>query len=233
MAEIATIHHFLLETPIRLSEGEVWLLIAENPHEFFRFVSALDAELNGGEGDFIFLRDGKPISPSAEGSIVCDPFHFDLNDKKIVNLLIKRLAERCRYGEAQSELSKLNGDVGAFFADLFSEMPFSLEYDELTIESLLKAANIRFEKTYDTLLEKIICYINAMVQLKGCKFFIFVGLKGVLDDGDLQTLYHHCALEKIGLFLLENAKVRPILPEEKAILITEDLCEILANFDEM
>ncbi len=231
MNEIAVVYHTSLETPITISCEFVQLLIIENPHEFYKFVDMFDCSVGGDESELSFLRNGKPVSAEKEGCIICDPFHFDLNDKKVIGLLFKNLAETCRYGKEQFKLSSVNTGVGQLFAELFETLPFSLTYGELTIEELLKCANVRFEKTYDTLLEKIICYINALAELKHCNFFVFVNLKAVLCDDDLMSLYRHCALEKIGLLLIENSKVRPLLPEEKAIIITEDLCEILEHYD--
>ncbi len=232
MEEIVTLRHIALETPLTLSSGHAQLLIVENPREFYRFAAALDAEISGEEGEFFFLRDEKPVSAEKEGCIIPDVLHFDLNDKKLSNLLMKRLADLCRFGESQYRLSAINTQIGGFFYDLFASLPFSLSFDEVAIENLLKCASVRFERTYETLIEKIICYINAMVELKRCRFFVFVNLKSVLSDEDLSALYHHCNLEKLGLLLLEGGKLRPLLPEEKAVIITEDLCEILENYEE-
>ena len=171
MEELVTLRHFSLETPIILTSEYAQLLIVEAPREFYRFVYALDAQINGGEGEFSFLRDDKPVSAEKEGCIIADLFHFDLNDKKLLNALTKRLAETCRYGELQYQFSEIGAAAQKFLMDLFDGFPFSLTTDEFTIEDLLKCANVRFERTYDSLLEKIVCYINAMVELKRCSFF--------------------------------------------------------------
>ncbi len=233
MEEIVKIYHPSLETPLVLSPASVQVLVIEAPREFYRLTGMLDAQLGGGEGEFSFLRDEKPISAEREGTIVCDAFHFDLNEKKVINLLVKRLTELSREGTAQYALSKINGEIERFLFEIFSALPFSLTHDEFSAEDLFKGGNVRFEKTYDSLLEKTVCFINAMIALKGCRFFAFVNLKAVLGDEELRELYHHCEMEKVGLLLLESGKLRPLLPEERAIIITEDLCEILENYGEM
>ena len=86
------------------------------------------------------------------------------------------------------------------------------------------------EKTYDSLEEKIICYVNALIELKKCEFFVFVNLKSVIDDEKLLSIYNHCESEKVGLLLIESSKLRPLLPCERAVIITDDLCEILENY---
>ena len=112
MNEIVTVYHTSLETPITLAYDFVSLLIIENPHEFYKFVNMFDRSIAGEESELCFLKNGKPLSAEKEGCIVCDPFHFDLNDKKVVNLLFKTLAETCRYGKMQFKLSSVNTEIG-------------------------------------------------------------------------------------------------------------------------
>ena len=85
------------------------------------------------------------VSASKYGAMISDLFHFDLNDKKLLNLLYKRL-------------------------------------------------------------------------------------KSVLSDEKLQQVYKHCQSEQVGLLLIEDGKRRNLLSCEKAVIITEDLCEILENY---
>lgn len=61
-------------------------------------------------------------------------------------------------------------------------------------------------------------------------FFVFVNLKSVLSDEKLLQVYAHCRREQVGLLLIESGKQRPLLPNERAVIITEDLCEILENY---
>ena len=96
----------------------------------------------------------------------------------------------------------------------------------------MKASGVKFAKVYETLEEKLVCYINALIELKQCEFFVFVNLKSVLSDEKLGQIYAHCRAEQVGLLLMEDGKRRPLLPCEKAVVITEDLCEILENYEE-
>ena len=112
---------------------------------------------------------------------------------------------------------------------LFSTVDFALDYEELTLESLFKACSVKPAKVYENLLEKIICYINLFVELKNVSFFIFAGLKEILNDEDLSLLYRHCELVKVGLLIIEGVKQRELLPAERAVIITDDLCEIVEN----
>ena len=63
---------------------------------------------------------------------------------------------------------------------------------------------------------------------KNAKFFVFVNLKSVINNDELLQIYKHCKLEKVGLLLIESSE-RSRLKNEKMVIITEDLCEILVN----
>lgn len=232
MIDAINVSHVHLETPLTISPDSVQLLIIESPDEFYSTVASLDKQLNGDDGDFIFSKNGEPLSPSKSGIMLCDTFHFDLNDKKILNILYKRL-ETNVYEENLPRLYDLNSNNIAFIENLAYSLPFLLEYDEPQPNDYFKLLSLRFAKNYTSLEEKIICYINALIELKKCEFFVFVNLKSVLSDEKLLQIYTHCQKEQVGLLLLESEKRRPLLPCEKAIIITNDLCEILENYSDM
>ncbi len=225
--------HVNIETPLSLSDAQTTVLIIENPSEYYKTVSELLSEFEEGGGNYIFSLDEKPVSPSSIGDMIADIFDFEFNDRKIINLLYKYLESHYLGGDGIIAFNRATGAIGEFFENLFVPSDFALEYNELQPSDLFKACSVKFSKTYDTLLEKIICYINILVELKRSKFVIFVGLRSVLTDEELTVLYEHCEREHIGILLIESTKVRPLLPRESAVIITQDLCEILENFPDM
>lgn len=226
------IAHIHLETVMQLSEKYVQLLIVENPDEFFSMVSDLCRQFEGDQyGAFAFSSDGKIIEGAKYGAIISDVFHFDLNDKKITSLLHKKL-EASALGENIALFNELASKTICFLQELAYSVPFSLDYSEPQPIDYLKAAGVKLENNYETLEEKIVCYINALIELKGCDYFIFVNLKSALNDEKLSQIYEHCQREQVGLLLIESGKNRPLLKNERAIIITEDLCEILENYSQ-
>lgn len=155
-------------------------------------------------------------------------FSLDMNGKRQISLLYKLLEKETFLKDHSALLGDISVSVSKFLSALFVEQPFLLSYKEFGPMDLFKMSDIRFEENYSNLTEKIICYVNEMIALKKSKFFVFVNLKSVLSDEDLLLLYHHCRMEKVGLLLLESSRLRPFLSEERATIITEDLCEILA-----
>ena len=224
--------HVHLENPLIISEEYVQVLIVENPKEFYQMVTDLDGQFDGEDGTFAFSIDGQLVSAAKYGTMISNLFHFDLNDKKLLNLLYKRL-ESGAFGEKIMHFNALTSKTVELLEELSFVLPFALEYDEPQPSDYLKAAGLKFAKVYETLEEKIICYINACIELKKCEFFVFVNLKSVLNDEQLQQVYAHCQAEQVGVLLIEDGKRRNLLSCEKAVIITEDLCEILENYEEM
>ena len=224
--------HVHLETQLIISEEYVQLLSVENPTEFYNMVSDLDGQVEGREGMFVFALDGQIVPAVKYGAMISDLFHFDLNDKKLLALLYKRL-ESVAFGEKIALYNELTAKAVAFLENVSFSVPFALEYDEPQPSDYLKTSGLKFAKGYDTLEEKIVCYINALIELRQCEFFIFVNLKSVVSDEKIEQIYAHCRAEQVGILLIEDGKRRKLLSCEKAVIITEDLCEILENYDEI
>ena len=232
MKKEVQIAHVHLETQLTIMDEYVSLLIVESPNEFYNMVSDLDGQFDGKDGAFVCSIDGQIVPIAKYGAMVSDLFHFDLNDKKLLTLLYKRL-EGVAFGDKLVQFNVLTAKIVEFLEEVAFTTPFSLEYDEPQPSDYLKASGLKFAKVYDTLEEKLVCYINALIELKGSEFFVFVNLKSVLSDEKLEQIYAHCRAEAVGLLLIEDGKRRQMLPCEKAVIITEDLCEILENYEEI
>ena len=220
-----------IETPIELSPDSPIVITYENPREFYNTVSDFINAFNGEKSQFSFWEEVESQDPAKCGEMLCDLFSFEFADKKIVNLLYKTLQKNYLDGEFLVQFSAINTEIAMFLEKLCATVDFSLDYDELSLENLLKSCAVKPSKTYDSLIEKIICYINIFVSLKNISFFVFVGLKSVLTDEELLSLYKHCELQQVSLLLIESSK-KPKLPCERTIIITDDLCEWTEGFTE-
>ncbi len=202
-------------------------MIIEQPSEFYALLCELGEQFEGKDGEFILLDGENRLSFDKSGDFVRDIFSLGFEDKKVVSTLYKTLERISSDGELQVLQNRLNTELAMYYGELFDKLSLTLTFDEPSAPDLLKLGKVRLSECYDGVLEKIICYINAMVELKRSRFFVFVHLKSVLSDDELKLLYRHCALEKIGLLLIESTVGRGVLEEEFSIIITEDLCEIV------
>lgn len=221
-----------LETKLVLSDSRPTLLIVENPRQYYKIVTDLMDAFDGKTSDFTCWDGQLRVRCDKVGQLLTNAFSFDLADKRMVSLLHKTLQTNYQRGSFIVELNNIARQVDAFLSDLSATVDFAIESNDLVLEDLLKVCGVKPAKTYQSFLEKIVCYVNMFVELNGSFVFAFVGLKDVLDDDDLQKLYDHCKLSKVCLLLLESCKKRLLLSDEQAVIITDDLCEILENFPE-
>lgn len=218
-----------IETPIILEENAPLLLIVENPAEYYRLTEEFIKAFEGAESEFSFWNGTESFKPSDGGELVYNLFSFNAADKKIISLLYKKLYAEYLGGDFMLSFNELNGAAERFLLSLTETSDIRLEYDLPTVEGLLKLFAVRPIKEGETLLEKLISYVNIFTELKNASFFVFAGLKSVLSDNELKEFYKHCALAKVSLLVIEPFLKRPIDKIERAIIITEDLCEIVEN----
>ncbi len=224
--------HPNIETKIYFDELHPTLLICENPHEYYNFVTDMVDEFDGGVSQFSFWDELTNIRGDKVGELLLNNFSFELADKKIVNLMYKTLRRNYLDGTFIVEFNRINSELAKFLQELCATLDFATDFGELVIDDLFKCCGVKPAATFGSLLEKIVCYINMLTELKGAFCYVFVGLKDVLDDEDLCQLYNHCRLMKVSLLLIESSKRRPLLSEERAVIITDDLCELTENFGE-
>ena len=225
--------HINIETPIVLNPASPITLSVESPKEYYDIVGNLSAAFNGESSEFSFWEESSSVSPDKYGEIILSPFYFNATDKKIINLLYKKLQSNYNDSTFLIEFNEINAKIENFLYNLCSTVNFSLDHNCLSIEDMLKASSVKPAKTYDTLLEKLVCYINIFTELKSALFFVLVGFKEVLSNEELAQLFRHCELQKVSLLLIEGSSGKKALQNERRIIITEDLCEIVENIEEM
>lgn len=225
---IKVVHpHF--DEPLTLESATPFVLVIENPSEFYKTVCDLQKQFEGEEGDFIFLTGDKEADFSEKGFFISNIFSIDFENKKLTNALYKSIEKDYNIGDKILKLNELNSEISDFIRSLTYDYGFDTDYDELTLPILLKAVNLHAFSQYNTYIEKLICFLNFVTELKHVDFFVIVNLKNVLDDKSLCALYSHCEAEKISLLLIESNNMRGKLMREKQKIITEDLCEIIVN----
>ena len=143
----------------------------------------------------------------------------------------KKLQNNFCDGSFIVDFNAINASLELFLDNLCSTVDFAVEYNALTIEDVFKSCGIKPAKTYDSLLEKLVCYVNILIELKSLSFIVLTGFKNVLTADELQAFYKHCELKKVSVLLVEGKVFGEKFPIERRITITEDLCEICDSVD--
>lgn len=213
-----------METIFTISPEVVNVLIVEDEQYFYQICSGLFSQLKGEDGDFVLSDRDKIISLSKSSLLIYNYLDLTVNDKKIVSKLIVSLQETIQL-TLFKEIDKLSAEFANFFEKLNAESDFPLEYDETDpAQILLKAMGVKIDEG-ETLLERLISYVEAAHVFLKIQCFFFINLKTILTEEQLQLFYSEMRQHEISIFLIENIEKKK-LGNEKVVLIDRDLCEI-------
>jgi CRISPR type II-A-associated protein Csn2 len=127
------------------------------------------------------------------------------------------------------ELSEFRALWADIFSKLNAESDCQIDYDGgEDLSALFKAFGVKITEDDDSLLGKLVTYINIFSSLIKVKNFFFVNLKCFLDEDELAKLYYEAQLNEVNLFLLENLE-KSHLENERIVVIDKDLCEIIVS----
>ena len=210
---------------ISLEENWVNELVIEEPSIFAAFVKEFVAQTEGEEGDFI-LSDTDRILPIDKNIIfVKDLFSMDTNQRKLLTKLYSQLNEYANDIFAQERTFFYQSYIR--YMDYICEksrLPLAYEVEPET-QDIFKMAKIKVDCQAESLLEQVVEYVNASVELLHQNIFVFLNLKLFLTKEELEALYYECFNRKVYLILIETI-FQEKLPKEKVCIIDKDQCII-------
>jgi len=220
-----------IENNIYLCPEYIFTLQIENANNFYQLASELYYQGNGGEGGFHLLKDDKIIEIESSIETVSDFLGFEINNKKFVNLLLKKFN---LFLSRESENVEKLGNIEVQAANIIESFQLysgiDIDYTSPTsYDFLIKGFNLKIKEEGKTLLEKLILYINCAKELKRLEVVCLMFAKSFLSEDDITKLHKHCEYLKICLLLIESASAAELLQNEKKLIIDKDLCEIVCQ----
>lgn len=217
--------HFRWNNCLSWNLGEVGCLVLENPALFTSVIADITNQTEGYEGDVILSEENETINLAKLCLCVRDVFAMDLNNRRINNAILTQLKENA-ITDFILETKKVQSDLINLMENLVQTVRYPLEFDkELDVYTIVKLANIKCAKA-GNLLEQILDFSLATQEFLQIKLMVFVGLKAYLSQSELLKLYDDWRFANIQVLLIEPYQ-RDILPNEKTLIIDNDLCEIL------
>lgn len=219
--------HTMLSTELDINSQILNVLVHENPKELVDFIAQLTYALEGEESKIRLVENGQLIKPVNKIDVILNLFDLDLNDKKIVNAITKRLTRELLDNHAFS-LHEKYGEMYGIVAEALNIFDNEIVVNENMDTSLLiKMFNPSVESVYDSLLEKLIAYINLNVEMLDLKCLIILHAEEFFSKDEIIQLFKHCRYKEVALLLIES-RHRYKIDNEFCVIVDEDLCEILA-----
>ena len=211
---------------IELKEGEVTVIVLEEPHAMVDIVNGLQMQVNGKEGDFILSEETDELKMSKYWNMIINPFSIDLNDRKVLSKLYAELVDEAKkYIEEKTIYNEVAIDL---LDKIVADSPYQeLTYDfDMEWNNFFKLYDIKFESNAENLLEILLEYIRVTASLFRYSGLILVGIKSYLNEEELRELYKMSCYYKIQLILVESFE-RKKLENERIYIIDKDLCLII------
>lgn len=219
--------HFDFSEPLAFRDN-LAVLVVENVNKMYEYCNDFFMQQRGEEGNFIVIDGEKELSFKKNGVVVFDLFNLSLQDKKITNglfSLLRRLADE-KYTAEQWEI---RCKMVALTERLGVECDYPIEFEEdFLFVDLFRSMKVQLKEDYNSLLEKVTSYIDALCAFTDVKLLVIVGLSAFLSQESFALFAEHVAYSALSVLLIEKNQF-PFPTDKKTLIIDDDLCEILVN----
>ncbi len=200
-------------------------LVLENKQRFRDVLNSVWKQSKGLDGDVTFIEEGKVLSFSKITSCIFNPYVIDYNNKKILNVVYKRLNAISEI-ELIEELSRVNSNIVCFLETLVSKDDLNYTFDlEADVSGILKLYDVKLFYEEETLLERIIVYMKLLNKVCNIRVFIFLNLEQFFSVDELQYILE--TSKYIGCFVIDikavDAEVEFV---SGSTIIDNELCTI-------
>ena len=217
-----------ISNPIIINETKINILVLENKKFFIDKINELINQINGDYGDyFLFDLNDEELSISKNCEILTDLFSLDFDSKKIKSAIFNELKNISNSEVFYIKIRELEKNIRDLILEIMYESDFELELDEdFDVTKLLKIYDIFISKSYDTLIEKFITYIDILTDVLKIKVIFCVNLLNLFDEIDRIEVYKYLLLKKKKVVFIENDYESNNLEYEEKYIIDQDMCEI-------
>lgn len=214
-----------LSSPISFDEGSIASLVIENASLFRRLLEDLYAQQNGAGGFCVLSENDTPIPIAKYLDLTTSFVPFELNRKSLLNKILSAMEKSAQSESFFLKTQELLSHAENYIGELSFEQPCELEFDKLSVASLLKAFGIRIYEESETTLMKVLNYMELVREYEREKLFVFVNLRSFFDDSEVELFLESVLSHKFRILLLESHE-HPHLTHEKRRILDADLCEI-------
>lgn len=200
-------------------------LVIESPSFFRAVLHDLNAS-NENRGSS-FSRNGQALNFGQAVDVIYNPTKLDFNNRRAIAALLKLLVKTSLSEDFYLSTNRLKAKIINYLDSVVDAENFEFEVaaDDFAIDSLAKAVNIHIMGDEDDFVEMVTDYLSMMTDLGGVKLFIFINLRSMLTDEELNRLRHNLDNHQIDVLLIEN-QARARIGGVDRILVDADECEI-------
>lgn len=213
-----------IETVISTDISKVNCLVVENKKLLREIIEDIYNQSIGYNGNAVISENNKILSFTKSVDLSTNYFPFELNRKTLINKVISLLEKYSLIDENYEKTMELTGKIQQYIDEISYDLPFNIEYEKLSISSILKSVGISISDDSDSLAERIINYFELVRELDSEKLFILVNLRTYMEDTYVESFIESVIKQRYNVLMIEGVSY-PKLINEKRITIDNDLCE--------
>ena len=174
--------------------------------------------------NIILSIDDTPVSIDSKALIIFAPLNIEINDKKTLTLLYKKLSHRVSE-KVQEKIRKIEQDILELLEIVSVESMFPIEYeDSFELIKIFQMYQISIQELKkENYLEFIVTYIKTNFELNNYNIVVSFGLTRLLTADEINKLTKELAINQISIvdFYYDDSK-----PKDNYLVIDSDWSKI-------
>ncbi len=210
-----------IESLFVLESGNIYNVNIENLNYYKQI--ALDI-INEDYNYFVYSENHTIKKIDKEVLIINDTLQLNPNSKKILNSLYKKINDNYNLKYLET-IAVINMSIINLLDEISLEINTETNFDsDLDLSKLLATYKFEFKNDSTSILEKIVTYIKANLEIANFKFVICLNTIPLLTEKELELLSKE--IEMLGLTIINiNLIYKKNNKYLKTINIDSDLCE--------
>ena len=216
--------HPKISSRIEISDQRINVLVIEAPDFLYEVLMDIKRQIDHLDGDTVLSIHDEPVSFHKYVELVTDPLAIEMNNRTIIKKLLTAM-EKCGQDDVYYERTqKLMAEIEAYINDLSLNFDADIEYPDISLLQILKAAELTVVDEYDRLVDKIYAYMELVREFEGDKLFIFINLSSYIGREQLQEFADTVTGHSFQVLLIDSHDFKR-LENETRLIIDCDLCE--------
>lgn len=216
--------HPKINSRIEISDQRINVLVIEAPNFLYELLTDIKRQMDNLDGDTVLSIHDEPVSFHKYVELVTDPLVVEMNNRTIIKKVLTAM-EKCGQDDIYYERTqKLMAEIEEYIDDLSLNFDTDIECHDISLQQVLKAAELTVADEYDRLVDRIYAYMELVREFEGDKLFIFVNLSSYIGREQLQEFADTVTGHSFQVLLIDSHDFEG-LENESRLIVDRDLCE--------
>lgn len=216
--------HPKINSRIEISDQRINVLVIEAPNFLYELLTDIKRQMDNLDGDTVLSIHDEPVSFHKYVELVTDPLVVEMNNRTIIKKVLTAM-EKCGQDDIYYERTqKLMAEIEEYIDDLSLNFDTDIECHDISLQQVLKAAELTVADEYDRLVDRIYAYMELVREFAGDKLFIFVNLSSYIGREQLQEFADTVTGHSFQVLLIDSHDFEG-LENESRLIVDRDLCE--------